>query len=59
MSRTKKGSKPPGYDYWGKRPKSGDCSYGKVVKTISKRIERAIAKTAVRKGVDLPKREAF
>jgi hypothetical protein len=59
MSRTKKGSKGPGYDFWGKRPKSGDCGFGKLIKTISKRIERARAKAAVRKGVDLPKREAF
>jgi hypothetical protein len=59
MSRTKRGSKGPGYDYWGKRPKSGICGYGKDVKTISKRIERARAKAAVKKGKELPYREAF
>jgi len=59
MSSTRKGSKGPGYDYWGKRPKSGDCGYGKSVKTISKRIERSRAKVSLRKGVELPKREAF
>lgn len=59
MSRSKRGSKGPGYDYWGRRPKSGTCGYGKKVKTISKRIERARSKSAVRKGDDLPRREAF
>lgn len=59
MSRTKRGSKGAGYDYWGKRPMSGDCGYGKQVKTASKRIERARAKAAVRKGKELPVREAF
>lgn len=59
MSRTKKGSKGSGFDYWGKRPKSGNCGYGKSVKTISKRIERARSKSNVQKGVDLPTKEAF
>lgn len=59
MSRTTKGSKGPGYDFWGKRPMSGICGCGKIVKTISKRIERARSKRAVREGQDLPNREAF
>lgn len=59
MSRTKKGSKGCGYDYWGKRPMSGTCGYGSKVKRASKRIERARAKSAVRKGKELPKQEAF
>lgn len=59
MSRTKRGSKPPGYDYWGKRPESGCCGHGRIVKMISKRIERARAKAAVRLGKELPAWEAF
>lgn len=40
MSRTKKGSKGPGYEYWSKRPNS--CSApGKKNKQITNRIERA------------------
>lgn len=33
MSRSKKGSKPPGYDYWGKRP----LGYGASGKPKNKR----------------------
>lgn len=58
MSRTKKGSKGCGYDFWGRRAKSC-CPPGKVTKQITKRIERARSKAAVRKGEDLPLREAF
>jgi len=60
MSRTKKGNKGCGYDYSGRRPKSGPCGYGKIVKNISKRIERNRSKAAVRRGdEELPLREAF
>lgn len=59
MSRTKRGSKGPGCDYWGRRPKSSGCGYGKIVKTISKRIERARSKAAVKQGKELSHREAF
>lgn len=58
MSKTKKGSKPPGYDFWGRRAKSGR-DYGKIIKTITKRIERSRSKIAVRKGEDMPFKEAF
>lgn len=39
MSRTKKGAKGPGYEYWSKRPMSGwgPC---KVVKKFTHKIER-------------------
>lgn len=50
MSRTKRGSKGAGYDYWGRRAKSGDCGYGADVKRITKRIERARSKAKVRIG---------
>jgi hypothetical protein len=43
MSRTKKGKKPPGHDYWGKRPLSfGD--HGTKGKRVGIKIERAKAK---------------
>lgn len=44
MSRTKKGKKSPGYDYWGKRALSGDCGHGAEVKQMTHKIERARAK---------------
>lgn len=40
MSRTRRGSKPLGYDYWSKRPYS-KCGFGKFVKNMTKRVERA------------------
>lgn len=39
MSRTKKGQKPPGWDYWGKRPGLGMGAGGKPK---SKRKEKRI-----------------
>lgn len=49
MSRTKKGSKSPGYEYWSKRPNSISPP-GKVSKQITKAKERAAAKTIERKA---------
>ena len=40
MSRTKKGSKPPGYEYWTRRPASG-CVPGTGTKQLTHQIERA------------------
>lgn len=41
MSRSKKGSKGPGYDYWSKRPGSKKfTSPGKFGKKVNKRLER-------------------
>ncbi len=48
MSRTKKGSKGPGYEYWSKRPLSGS-SPGKETKKKTHRIERARSKKLTRK----------
>ena len=31
MSRTKKGKKSPGYDFWGKRAMSGSCGFGNAI----------------------------
>ena len=41
MSRTRSGSKSPGYDCEGRRALSGDCGYGSDVKKITHGIERA------------------
>ena len=43
MSRTKKGNKPPGFEYWGKRPPSMSVP-GKDTKQATHQIERAQAK---------------
>ena len=47
MSRSRKGSKATGYDFWSKRPCSG-LGYGPVVKDITHRVERRINKDIVR-----------
>lgn len=50
MSRTRKGSKAPGYEFWSRRPYSG-IGHGPVCKRICHGMERAQAKEAVRSGV--------
>jgi hypothetical protein len=40
MSRTRKGKKPVGYEFWSRRP--GKMGSGKVGKQITKRRERAL-----------------
>ena len=50
MSRTIRGSKPVGYDYWSARPLNrGGGVVGKVTKTLTSRIERRNNKTLVAK----------
>jgi hypothetical protein len=44
MSRTKKGAKGPGYEYWSRRPAKGCIDPGKSNKTVTHRLERAAAK---------------
>lgn len=53
MSRTIRGSKPVGYDYWSARPlnRGGGC-VGKFTKTLTCRIERRDSKKLVRKELD-------
>lgn len=48
MSKTKKGSKGPGYEYWSKRPLAGSPP-GKDTKKKTHRIERAANKALTRK----------
>lgn len=38
---------------------SGTCGYGPKVKAATKSIERARAKAAIRRGDDLPTKEAI
>lgn len=46
MSRTKRGSKSPGYDYWSKRP-HGNLGFGRAVKILTHRAERQQAKEEI------------
>lgn len=50
MSRTKKGSKAPGAEYWSRRPMSGSTP-GRWSKTMTHRRERLAAKDVVRSEV--------
>lgn len=43
MSRTTKGAKGPGYEYWSRRPSKGCVEPGKKNKVITHRLERAAA----------------
>ncbi len=50
MSKTKKGSKGPGHEYWGKRPLNQGCTdQGRANKRIGLQIERAILKAELAK----------
>lgn len=63
MSRTNKGSKGPGYDYWSRRIFSGIWSPSKRPKskggisnkTMTRRVERHIAKRHVADELQLPR----
>lgn len=46
MSRTRKGTKGCGYEYWSRRPFAG-YSPGRDTKTLTHRIERRHAKRTV------------
>lgn len=49
MSRSIKGSKAPGYDYWSPRPYSAYMAAGPTTKRFCNRAERKRAKTALKK----------
>ena len=50
MSRTKKGSKSPGYDFWSRRPPGGGCAgSGPEAKKITHKAERAEKKRVILK----------
>lgn len=50
MSRTKKGTKAPGHEYWGKRPVSRNHggTPGRITKTRTHRLERIEGKKKVK-----------
>ncbi len=53
MSRTKKGTKSPGYDYWSKRPRKGvapqgmNSPQGPLTKKLTHRSERRQGKKVI------------
>lgn len=50
MSRTRKGQKGPGYEYWSRRPGNFDGPKpGKKAKTVTHRLERAANKRTVQR----------
>lgn len=51
MSKTKKGAKPPGWEYWGKRP-IGSGASGTKNKRDGIQRERAKAKRELKKEKD-------
>jgi len=50
MSRTKKGRKEPGYDYWSRRP-CGGRGFGPSVKDACHRSERMQGKERIQRDV--------
>ena len=60
MSRTRKGSKGPGHEFWSPRPPNQHgASPDRRTKTQTHRTERRVAKHQLRQGRDLPARQAF
>lgn len=51
MSKTKKGSKAPGTDFWSRRPGSNAGGTGPIPKMITKRRERTLNKKAIKKAI--------
>lgn len=52
MSRTRKGGKGPGFEYWSKRPGPPMMSPGKSAKKLTHRAERRVTKRIERKRDD-------
>lgn len=54
MSRSKKSSKGPGFEYWGKRPISAEHGAipGRFTKTRTHKIERKKNKKLIKKELD-------
>lgn len=52
MSRTIKGSKAPGYEFWSKRPGKGRGGRGRYAKLLTHRAERQANKRAARRVED-------
>lgn len=51
MSRTKKGKKPPGAEYWGKRPiaRNHGANPGPETKKLTHRMERIEGKNQIKR----------
>lgn len=50
MSRTQRGGKGPGYEYWSRRPgNQGGGAIGKIAKRITHKIERRLGKNETNK----------
>lgn len=56
MSRSTRGRKPFGYDYWSRRPTSGN-GYGKYARQRTHEVERMNDKSLIRKEVNAMNRE--
>ena len=52
MSRTKRGEKGPGYDYWSRRPYSSNYGYGPDIKKLCHRKERVQSDIIIAKEID-------
>jgi len=54
MSRTTKHHRPPGYEYWSRRPfaNRGGAEPGRITKTLTNRKERRIAQRELDKTVE-------
>lgn len=63
MSRTKRGEKGPGYDYWSRRhPGNGIDGYGKPIKKLTHKYERQLSKRelkAIEEGLKQAKNGEF
>jgi predicted nucleic acid-binding Zn ribbon protein len=51
LSRTKKGKKPPGWDYWGKRPLRPNSQSGTKNKQVGIQRERAVLKKQLKEEI--------
>ena len=54
MSRTRKGKRPIGYEYWSRRPLSnrGGANPGKTTMKLTHRLERAEAKRIIKQETE-------
>lgn len=52
MSRTRRGEKGPGYDYWSRRPYSTSYGYGPDIKKLCHRAERVQADRIISKEME-------
>jgi hypothetical protein len=52
MSRSYKGSKGPGYEYWGSRYSPGGERPGRFTKNLTHKYERRVAKENTNKAFD-------